>query len=985
MTVFLESLSSGQDEALAGIMMRSNATQGSAYAAVVATPSKGIRFRWRSASGVMSEALAAGGVIQAPVWLRLTRSGNTVIGNYSYDGENWLQLGEPQPVALSNSALAGLCLSSDQSLSPGLKSAAFSHLSLTLPRWSSRDIGSPAMRGWTEFDGETMIVHGGGTDIYGNSDQFHFASQTTLEDVTVLARVEALTESGPHAKSGVMVRESKDPASSYAFLFVKPGGRVGFEFRNGTGRPSGGFEEVEGVPVPCQLALVRSGNTFTAYYSTDGAEWIRVGEPQVLPMEPTVQAGLAVSANNHELLNRTAFTDVAVLPTGWTSVDLGQPAIRGSVSYDGLNWVVSGGGSRLWDTGEQFHFTSRDYLGDVTLVARMERLQESAFWPKAGLMMRDGLGPNASYAYVFMTPDGVGFTGRSREGGPSVALGLKPGVEFPQWLKLVRRGGLVTAYHSANGQDWIELGGKLPVSIGEDARIGLAVNAVGGAALNSATFRYLDYGPNDLKAPFLKQNGIHLRNDYGAGDIVPLRGTNLGGWIMHETWFSGTDRSGLPDAISVYDKLTERFGVTGRNRVYAAYRFNFVTTRDLDLMREWGINCIRLPFWWANVYESGGAWRGEAFTHLDWFIDEAWKRGIYTILDYHGVPGGAGAWPTSGDRRGTYFATPGYHPLVGESWQKIAAHFEGHPGVAGYDLLNEPGAVWDYGAEALRSHMNFLYHAVRDGDPDHTVFIGTWGPKGPANYEWLVDPKAMGWSNVSYKIHLYAEGAASHDVSMDAIRSVADYGVGVFKRSQAAGWNVPTLVGEFGGGRTPEHYAYQRRVFSESGMSWTNWFWKNAVGKAGGEGADMGDIVPNPEGWFPLPDLQHDSMEQILNAYRHQRTDSTACVENPVAKAGMGLPTSVDDWYRTAAGSSLSVSFTDGVLANDLSPHAKRSKLDAVLVDRPEHGRLSLSANGSFLYKPESGFIGTDRFRYRVADPNIDAANIATVYLRVDE
>jgi|GEM_PF-2212386 len=39
-------------------------------------------------------------------------------------------------------------------------------------------------------------------------------------------------------------------------------------------------------------------------------------------------------------------------------------------------------------------------------------------------------------------------------------------------------------------------------------------------------------------ADFLKADGKFLRNQSGTGDIVTLRGTNLGGWLTFEDWMS---------------------------------------------------------------------------------------------------------------------------------------------------------------------------------------------------------------------------------------------------------------------------------------------------------------------------------------------------------------------------------------------------------------------------------------------------------------
>ena len=67
------------------------------------------------------------------------------------------------------------------------------------------------------------------------------------------------------------------------------------------------------------------------------------------------------------------------------------------------------------------------------------------------------------------------------------------------------------------------------------------------------------------------------------------------------------------------------------------------------------------------------------------------------------------------------------------------------------------------------------------------------------------------------------------------------------------------------------------------------------------------------------------------------------------------------DFYSAREGTALVVS-APGVLANDSGAH-----LTATLVNRPAHGTLTLSGNGSFTYTPTNNFTGMDGFTYRAS------------------
>ena len=110
----------------------------------------------------------------------------------------------------------------------------------------------------------------------------------------------------------------------------------------------------------------------------------------------------------------------------------------------------------------------------------------------------------------------------------------------------------------------------------------------------------------------------------------------------------------------------------------------------------------------------------------------------------------------------------------------------------------------------------------------------------------------------------------------------------------------------------------------------------------------------------------------LTNLHMARVTALTATLEDGRVvdvSGGNRLPVGVTDSYATAPGTTLTINAANGVLGNDLDPDL--DPLTAALVIGPAHGALALAANGSFVYTPTAGFVGTDTFSYR---PN-DGAN----------
>ena len=289
-----------------------------------------------------------------------------------------------------------------------------------------------------------------------------------------------------------------------------------------------------------------------------------------------------------------------------------------------------------------------------------------------------------------------------------------------------------------------------------------------------------------------------------AGHVVRLHGVNLGSWLLIEPWMAPVDRATVHDEFGLRQTLAGRFGQPTADRLVDAYEDAWITTDDLDRIRGLGLNAVRVPFWYRTVEAEDGTWRPDAFRRLDWVVAEAGRRGLYVVLDLHGVPGGQNKSDNSGRarERPTFWTDPADRRRTAEIWRRVAGRFRGNPAVAAYDLLNEPIAVPS--RDALWAEYDQLYRVIRAADPDHTVSVeacaGSW------TWDELPPPSRFGWRNVLYQTHSY-EWAWN-----DLAKQEAAVARQVAMVHAHAGWDVPGYVGEFNPMARPAAWADARPV-----------------------------------------------------------------------------------------------------------------------------------------------------------------------------
>ena len=339
--------------------------------------------------------------------------------------------------------------------------------------------------------------------------------------------------------------------------------------------------------------------------------------------------------------------------------------------------------------------------------------------------------------------------------------------------------------------------------------------------------------PSDTALPMLSAVGEDIVD--ADGNAVVLRGTNFGGWLVQEGWMCPTKQT---DTLSTDMTLYSRFGKEKAEALIAAYQESWITEDDFKTVKELGLNVVRVPFTYMNVYhhlsDEGELLHPDEFTlredpfeRLDFALEMCKKYGLYLILDMHGAVGSQNGSDHSGDtsRTNLYAGTElgeAYREKTAELWALVAEHFAGESNVAGYDLLNEPtrasGATqWDY--------YDVLYKAVREADPDHMIFIeATWEPNN------LPSPEDYGWENVVYEYHHY--NWEYNDQSNKSFYT--------FKKLLGNTHKVPSLIGEFnawgdGDSRRStgkrdqtdlEANAGVLEFYNGEGWHWTTWTYK---------------------------------------------------------------------------------------------------------------------------------------------------------------
>ncbi|QVL32601.1 tandem-95 repeat protein [Telmatocola sphagniphila] len=145
--------------------------------------------------------------------------------------------------------------------------------------------------------------------------------------------------------------------------------------------------------------------------------------------------------------------------------------------------------------------------------------------------------------------------------------------------------------------------------------------------------------------------------------------------------------------------------------------------------------------------------------------------------------------------------------------------------------------------------------------------------------------------------------------------------------------------------------------------------------------AEHGTLTVNPDGTVTY---QHDGGATLSDSFKYTIKDAKGAVSNEATVTITIVPLNQPpvanpDTGTVAAGASLVLP----VSANDTDPDNALDLSSITITQQPEHGTLTVNADGTVTYQHDGGLSTSDNFRYTIKDAKASVSNEATVILTI--
>lgn len=180
------------------------------------------------------------------------------------------------------------------------------------------------------------------------------------------------------------------------------------------------------------------------------------------------------------------------------------------------------------------------------------------------------------------------------------------------------------------------------------------------------------------------------QSSYGG---VPIRGVNIGGWLVLEPWITPSIFDGVGGAA--VDEYTLCQNVPNAKDILQSHWSSWATQGDFQRIAGYGFNTVRIPvgYWAYQKYQNDPYIQG-ADDYLEQAIGWARGAGLKVWIDLHGAPLSQNGFDNSGQRTSSPQWTAGDSiDFTNGVIDQIASKYGGDDDadvVVGIGIINEP-------------------------------------------------------------------------------------------------------------------------------------------------------------------------------------------------------------------------------------------------------------------------------------------------------
>ncbi|PRP87381.1 hypothetical protein PROFUN_01643 [Planoprotostelium fungivorum] len=338
---------------------------------------------------------------------------------------------------------------------------------------------------------------------------------------------------------------------------------------------------------------------------------------------------------------------------------------------------------------------------------------------------------------------------------------------------------------------------------------------------------------------------------------TPMRGVNLGSWFIAESFMSpelwsanNCDPSSSPGQYllerCLFDQSPDKM-----NQTLESHWSTWINETDFAVMAAQGINTVRLPIGWWQIYDTvGGApnvnpmkvnpsnYAPGALKYIDRAFDWGDTYGIAILLDMHAGAGSQNAQEHSAPSNiGACYWYP-YSDNVDQTTTSIGlytARYHDRSSFLGFALLNEPGCPSGFNTDTLRNYYLSAYTSIRSISTDSLVVISplTIPLQYGTETEWVnFMSNTSQYTNVYMDLHSYQCFGGVGNTDDERIQNVYDV-----KAKMVTDYNAvnsrPLMMGEWSlcgvsAGKEWQLANAQLQAWTQAKGGWTYWSWKAA-------------------------------------------------------------------------------------------------------------------------------------------------------------